>query len=304
MCIVVGIEVDGIIFRIDVEVLGLNHLLGLAVFKGHRTCTFLGAEWQTDGCSIAALNRSNLLVIYFPCIGISCCCVFYIKRVGYLWVIAIVVFDNVNFHLLIQREFSIAEIPSILVFNEWILVDKLIGFIYKFIHKRGISLLDSQVLSSIYGLGVIPGRSIFIGITFFLAIGSDATFVDVGTCIFDVKPIAKEIDVGRLYDITSSIHVIAETAETLSYVELVVIHPCVLQHIDLCISCYVEDSECFNLSVCLYISRYTANLGFPVDLVCLVVILYFRATDNDVAEFCISVYLTSYYAHVIAGTVW
>ena len=153
--------------------------------------------------------------------------------------------------MLIQREFSIAEIPRILVFNEWILVDKLIGFIYKFILKRGISLLGSQVLSTCYVLGVIPGRSIFIGITFVLAIGCDATFVDVCTCIIDVKSIAKEIDVGRFYDITASIHVIAETAETLGYVELVVIHLCILQHVDLCISCYVEDSECFVLTVSL-----------------------------------------------------
>ena len=252
-CIVVSIEVDGIILRIDVEVLGLNHLLGLAVFKGHRTGAFLGAEWQTDGCSIAALNRSNLFVIYFPCIVISCCCVFNIKRVGYLRFIAIIFFDNVNFHLLIKREFSIAEIPSILVFNE-ILVDKLIGFIYKFILKRGISLLGSQILSTSYVLGIIPCRSIFLCITFVLATGSDATFVDVWTCIIDIKHIAKEIDVGRLYDIIASIHVIAEATETLGYVELIVIHACILQHIYLCISCYVEDSESFVLSVGLYIS--------------------------------------------------
>ena len=108
-----------------------------------------------------------------------------------------------------------------------------------------------------------------------MTIGSDATFVDVCTCIFDVKPIAKEIDVGRLYGVTSSIHVIAEATETLGYVELRVMHACFLQHIYLCISCYVEDSESFVLTVGLYISCYTANLCFPVYLVCFVVILYF-----------------------------
>ena len=133
--------------------------------------------------------------------------------------------------------------------------------------------------------------------------GSDATFVDVGTCIFDIKPIAKEVDVGRLYGVTSSIHVIAEATETLGYVELIVKHACFLQHIYLCISCYVEDSESFVITVGLYISCYTANLCFPVYLVCFVVIRNFRATDNDVAEFCIAVYLTSYYTHVITGTI-
>ena len=136
-----------------------------------------------------------------------------------------------------------------------------------------------------------------------MAIGCDATFVDVCTCIFDIKTIAKKIDVGRLYDIIASFHVIAEATETLGYVELIVIHACILQHIYLCISCYVEDSESFVLTVGLYISCYTANFGFSVNLVCFIVILYFRATDNDVAEFCIAVYLTSYYAHVITGAI-
>ena len=154
-------------------------------------------------------------------------------------------------------------------------MDKLIGFIYKFILKRGISLLGSQILSTIYVLGVIPCRNIFIGITFVLTIGSDATFVDVGTCIFDIKPIVKEVDVGRLYDIIASFHVIAEATETLGYVELIVMHACILQHIYLCISCYVEDSESFVLTVGLYISCYTANFAFIVNLVCFVVILYF-----------------------------
>ena len=105
--------------------------------------------------------------------------------------------------------------------------------------------------------------------------GSDATFVDFWTCIFDIKPIVKEVDVGRLYGVTSSIHVIAEATETLGYVELIVMHACILQHIYLCISCYVEDSESFVLTVGLYISSYTANFAFIGNLVCFVVILYF-----------------------------
>ena len=34
-----------------------------------------------------------------------------------------------------------------------------------------------------------------------------------------------------------------EATETLGYVELIVMHACILQHIYLCISCYVEDSK-------------------------------------------------------------
>ena len=130
--------------------------------------------------------------------------------------------------------------------------------------------------------------------------GSDATFVDFWTCIFDIKPIVKEVDVGRLYGVTSSIHVIAEATETLGYVELRVMHACFLQHVNLCISSDVEDSVS---TFVLNVSRYTANLGFPVEIIGFVVIRNFRATDNDVAEFCIWIYLTSYYAHVITGTI-
>ena len=133
-----------------------------------------------------------------------------------------------------------------------------------------------------------------------MTIGSDATFVDLGTCIFDFKPIAKEIDVGRLYDITASIHFIAEATETLGYVELIVMHACILQHVNLCISSDVEDSVS---TFVLNVSRYTANLGFPVEIIGFVVILNFRVADNDVAKFCIWIYLTSYYAHVITGTI-
>ena len=82
-------------------------------------------------------------------------------------------------------------------------------------------------------------------------------------------------------------------------VYLIVKNRSILQHVNLCISSDVEDSVS---TFVLNVSRYTANLGFPVELIGFVVIRNFRVMDNDVAKFCIWIYLTSYYAHVIIGT--